>query len=79
MAKENVSETYQARRNDIAVLLDLICEEVKAHAATAEEDGLHWGHTGDLGALRQTLVQALAQISAQDEATIEEHLADMRD
>ena len=78
MGKQNVNDVYRQRRNEVGALLDLIGQEVKMHAEFAEKDGLHWGHVGDLGHLKELLVDALASVSQQDEAFVEAALEDLR-
>ena len=77
--KETAAQAYQRNHDDIGALLDLISQEVKHHAEHARGEGLHWGHTGDLGAVRKGLMEVLAQLAQQDEAFIENHLAEMRE
>ena len=79
MKKRTAAEAYQTNQDDIGALLDLISQEVKHHAEHAKVDGLHWGHTGDLGAVRKGLMEVLAQLAQQDEAFIENHLAELRE
>ena len=77
--KQTAAQAYEERQNDIGALLDLISQELRHHAEFAKTEGLHWGHTGDLGAVRKGLLEVLAQLAQQDEAFIEKHLAEMRE
>ena len=56
----DTGELYTSRRRDIAALLDWISLEVDKHAEYAEKEGQDLGHAGDLGHVRELLVQALA-------------------
>jgi len=76
--KQTAAQAYADRQNDIGALLDLISQEVKHHAEFAKTSGLHWGHTGDLGAVRKGLLEVLAQLAQQDESFVEKHLDEMR-
>ena len=62
----------------MGALLDLIGQEMKRHAEYAKTDGLHWGHVGVLQ-VRNCLVEVLAQLAQQDEAFVENRLAEMRE
>jgi hypothetical protein len=59
-------------------LLRFIAEETKMHAAHAKKAGLHFGHVGDLGAVRRSLVEVLAQLAQQDEEFVWKRLAETR-
>ncbi|MGO8703769.1 MAG: hypothetical protein ACLQVA_08110 [Candidatus Brocadiia bacterium] len=77
--KPTAAQAYQGCQNDVGALLDLIGQEMKRHAEYAKTDGLHWGHVGDVLQVRKCLVEVLAQLAQQDEAFIENHLAEMRE
>ena len=49
------------------------------HGAYAKKAGLHFGHVGDLGAARRSLVEVLAQLAQQDEQFVWKRLADARE
>ncbi len=57
---QTVAEVYAAHKVDIASLLDLIGQEVDAHAAKAAENPGNWGLTGDLGHIRSELKAILS-------------------
>jgi len=69
-------QLYQGRKRDIAALLDWISLEVDQHAEYAEKEGLTHAHAGDLGHLRDLLIQALAFLAQRDEEDIKNALAD---
>jgi len=70
---------YLMAQGDIRTLLRFIAEETKMHAAYAKKSGLHFGHVGDLGAVRRSLVEVLAQLAQQDEQFVWKRLADARE
>ena len=45
---------------------------------TRRRAGLHFGHVGDLGAVRRSLVEVLAQLAQQDEQFVWKRVAAMR-
>ncbi len=57
------AETYAARRNDIARLLDVLQMELDRHAQEAKADPKNWGRTGDLDLVRSNLIDTVAFIS----------------
>jgi hypothetical protein len=67
---------YRSRRKDVEALLSWLGLEVEQHAAFAEEEGVDYGHAGDLGEVRRQLVQALSFLAQRDEGDIESALAD---
>ena len=67
---------YAGRKADIAALLDWISLEVDKHAEYAQLEGLHYGHAGDLGHVREQLIEVLAFLAQRDEQDIEDALAD---
>lgn len=68
------AQAYEGIRNDIARVLDWLDLELERHAADAKNDPRNWGHAGELGGVKQRLVDALACISGNDEAAIEDLL-----
>ncbi len=86
-AKQTAAEAYAARKADIASLLDLIQQEVEVHAEEAAKDPTNWGHAGDLGHIRQNLVETLQFLmlerlgNSEEKAArfIEKHLEEMRE
>ena len=63
---QEVKAELGERRQDVLGLLDLLREEIARHAEFAAKDGPDWGHVGDLGSLRESLVEALVQLAQQD-------------
>jgi hypothetical protein len=70
------AETYAARRNDIARLVDVLQMELDKHAEGAKADPRNWGHAGDLGKVREDLINLVGFISNMDPEHVEAFLAD---
>jgi hypothetical protein len=78
MAKQTAVELYHERREDIARVLDWIGLELDKHetAATASPDD--WSNAGDLGHVRERLVETLAFLSNREPEDIENLLGECR-
>ena len=74
----DVKDAYRMAQDDIRTLLRFILQETSMHAEYAKRSGLHFGHVGDLGAVRRSLVEALAQFAQQDEQFVWKRVAAMR-
>lgn len=78
----DAKELYTRRKKDIAALLDWISLEVDQHAEWTMTDrgpgtdGPDYGDCGDLGHVRERLIQTLAFLAESDEEFIEEALND---
>jgi uncharacterized alpha-E superfamily protein len=70
------AETYAARCNDIARLLDVLQMELDKHAEAAKADPLNWGRTGDLGKVRSDLIDLVGFLSNMDPEHVEAFLND---
>ena len=70
------AETYAARQNDIARLMDVLQMELDKHAVAAKADPRNWGRTGDLGKVRSDLIDTVAVMSGMDREDVERFLAD---
>lgn len=70
-------DLYTHRKRDIAALLDWISLEVDQHAEYAETEGVDYGHCGDLGHVREKLIETLAFLAQRDEKDIEDALDDV--
>ena len=75
-ATKNATETYQARTNDIARLMDVLQMELEKHATAAKADPKCWGKVGDLGKVRSDLIDLVAFMSNVDREAIETFLAE---
>jgi len=60
------AETYAARRNDIARLLDVLQMELDKHDTEQKADPRNWGHAGDLGKVREDLINIVGFMSNMD-------------
>jgi len=70
------AETYAARRNDIARLMDFLQMELDKHAEAAKADPRNWGRTGDLGKVRSDLIDLVGFMSGMDREHVEAFLND---
>jgi hypothetical protein len=70
------AETYAARRNDIARLMDVLQMELDKHAEGAKADPRNWGFAGSLGKVRSDLIDLVGFLSNMDPEHVEEFLAD---
>ena len=75
----DAKDAYRMAQDDIRTLLRFILQETSMHAEHAKRSGLHFGHVGDLGAVRRSLVEVLAQLAQQDEQFVWKRLADARE
>ena len=70
------AETYAARRNDIARLMDVLQMELDKHAEGAKADPTNWGITGNLGKVRSDLMDTVAFLSGMDREDVDRFLAE---
>ena len=70
------AETYAARQNDIARLMDVLQMELDKHAEAAKSDARNWGRTGDLGKVRSDLIDLVGFMSGMDRDHVEAFLND---
>jgi hypothetical protein len=70
------AETYAARRNDIARLMDVLQMELDKHAEGAKADPRNWGFAGSLGKVRSDLIDLVGFMSNMDPEHVEAFLAD---
>lgn len=76
--KQTATELYDERREDIARVLDWIECELDAHRTRAEASAGDWSNAGDLGHVREKLIQTLAFLSNRESETIENLLGECR-
>jgi hypothetical protein len=76
--KQTAHELYDERREDIARVLDWIELELDKHQANAQANPADWGYPGDLGHVREKLVQTLAFLSNREPEDIENLLGECR-
>ena len=60
------AETYAARRNDVARLMDVLQMELDKHAEGAKADPRNWGFAGSLGKVREDLINLVGFMSNMD-------------
>ena len=72
----NARDTYQARANDIARLMDVLQMELDKHADAAKADAKNWGKVGDLGKVRSDLIDLVGFMSGMERERIEAFLAE---
>ena len=70
------AETYAARRNDIARLMDVLQMELDKHAEGAQADPRNWGFAGSLGKVRSDLIDLVGFLSNMDPEHVEAFLND---
>lgn len=78
-AKELAMETYRRRAADNTALLGLLAVELNAHAEQTSTERVNWDRTGDIGHVRNELIETLMFISGRDRLDIEQHLDQTRD
>ena len=72
----SATETYAARRNDIARLMDVLQMELDKHAEGAKADPRNWGFAGSLGKVRSDLIGLVGFMSGMDPEHVEAFLND---
>ncbi|MBK9189958.1 MAG: hypothetical protein ACT4PL_03765 [Phycisphaerales bacterium] len=70
------AETYAARRNDIARLIDVLQMELEKHDEQAKADPTNWGITGNLGKVRSDLMDTVGFLSSMEREDMERFLND---
>jgi hypothetical protein len=70
------AQTYAARQNDIARLMDVLQMELDKHAEGAKADPRNWGFAGSLGKVRSDLVDLVGFLSNMDPEHVEAFLND---
>lgn len=70
------AQTYAARRTDIARLMDVLQMELDRHDAKQKADPKNWGHAGDLGEIREDLINLVGFISSREPEEVEAFLAE---
>ena len=70
------AQTYAARQNDIARLIDVLQMELEKHAERAAAQPRDWGFPGSLGKVRSDLIDLVGFLSGMEAADIEAFLND---
>jgi hypothetical protein len=76
---ETASQAYAKRRSDIARLIDVLQMELDAHAKRAALAEKHWGYPGDLGRVREGLIELVMSMSGMERERIEDFLTEADD
>ena len=76
--KQPASELYDERRQDIARVMDWIELELDKHKTNAKANPKDWGYPGDLGHVREKLIETLAFLSNNEPQEIEDLLGECR-
>lgn len=76
---ETASQAYAKRRSDIARLIDVLQMELDAHAKRAALADKHWGYPGDLGRIREGMIELVMSMSGMERERIEDFLAEADD
>jgi hypothetical protein len=76
--KQTARELYDERRQDIARVMDWIELELDKHKTNAKADAADWGYPGDLGHVREKLIETLAFLSNNEPQEIEDLLGECR-
>jgi hypothetical protein len=78
MAKQTARELYDERRQDIARVLDWLDMELDRHRTRSKANPKDWGYPGDLGHVREKLIETLAFLSNRESKEIEDLLSECR-
>ena len=78
MTKQTPSELYDQRRETIARVMDWIELELDKHKINAKANPKDWDYAGDLGHVREKLIEALAFLSNNEPQEIENLLSECR-
>ena len=76
--KQTARELYDQRRQDIARVMDWIELELDKHKTNAKANPTDWGYPGDLGHVREKLIETLAFLSNSEPEDIENLLGECR-
>jgi len=63
---QRAADAYAARRRQIETLLARLKEEIGQHARYARKESMAWDQVGDLGHLKELLVEALAFLAQRE-------------
>ena len=74
--KQTARELYDQRRRDIASVMDWIELELDKHKTNAKGSPNDWGYPGDLGHVREKLIETLAFLSNGEPQAIEDLLSE---
>ena len=66
---------FEKLEKDTAILLKLIAEELNRRSAAYHAEGIHGGHVGTFGYIRNELKEALASMMYEEDSTEEQVFA----
>ena len=72
--RQTAAETYSERQRQCKALLAMLRQELADHARLAGRRPRLWTFAGDLGKVRQDLIEAVAFLAERDEAEIREEI-----
>lgn len=72
--KRTAAAAYEARRRDVAKLLDMLKEELAHHAEFAGKESANWGFAGDLSYVQGLLIDALCFLAQQEPGDVARRL-----
>ncbi len=75
---QTAAAVCEERLGDIGALLDQIGQELNARFKPIEEAGVDWTSAGDLGRVRENLIETLQGLCAFSREEIEATLAEIR-
>lgn len=70
------AESYASKRNDIARLLDVLQMELDRHDSAQASEPRNWGRVGNLGKVREDLIDLVGFMGNMDPEQVKEFLAD---
>ncbi len=76
--QQTARELYEERFDDIARVMDWIELELDTHRTSAQADPGSFGNAGDLGHVREKLIETLAFLSDSETEEIEKLLDECR-
>ena len=77
--EKTAAQVCEERLGDIGALLDQIGQELNGRFRPIEDAGAGWGDVGDLGRVREALLEALQIVSPFSQAEIEATLEELRE
>ena len=75
MTKDDPSEAIQRHARDIDQLLGYLKHETSLHLAASQKNPNDWGYAGDLGYIREQLLNTAAAISGKESESIDDLIA----
>ena len=79
LANALAMDTYRRRAADNALLIRLLREGLQTHAEATSPERVNWDRTGDIGHVRNELIELLMFISGRERLDIEQHLDQARE